>query len=98
VEIPVNPDEITEFDFIVCGSDSSAAFLARCLADTEEVRVLLLDLDPPEIPWVPASLGRARRHVQMSASAAPADRDVEPHLMAVATRGIQGRRAGNGAY
>jgi choline dehydrogenase-like flavoprotein len=96
----INPADITQFDFIVCGSGSSAAFLARCLADTGDIRVLLLDLDPPEIPWFPASLGKARRclRVNTDASDAPADHDVEPQLMAVATEGIQGRRVGNGGY
>jgi hypothetical protein len=37
MEIPVNPDDITQFDFIVCGSGSNAAFLARCLAYTEDM-------------------------------------------------------------
>jgi choline dehydrogenase-like flavoprotein len=98
MEIPINPDDITQFDFIVCGSGSSAAFLARCLADTGDKRVLLLDLDPPEIPWFPASLGKARRHLQVSASDAPADHDVEPQLMAVANSGIHGCRIANGGY
>jgi choline dehydrogenase-like flavoprotein len=100
MEIPINPDDITQFDFIVCGSGSSAAFLARCLADTGDIRVLLLDLDLPEIPWFPASLGKAHRclRVNTHASDAPADDDVEPRLMAVATERIQGRRVGNGGY
>lgn len=53
---PTSPDEITQYSFIVCGSTTSASDLARCLAETAEARVLLLDGAVSENHWVPASL------------------------------------------
>jgi|ERR1700716_2535720 choline dehydrogenase-like flavoprotein len=51
-----SPEEITRYDFIICGSGASAPVLARCLAETADVRVLLLEGAESETPWVPASL------------------------------------------
>jgi hypothetical protein len=53
---PTSPDEITQYNFIICGSGTSASDLARCLAETADVRVLLLTGAESENHWVPASL------------------------------------------
>jgi choline dehydrogenase-like flavoprotein len=53
---PTSPDEITQYNFIICGSGTSASDLARCLAETAGVRVLLLTGAESENHWVPASL------------------------------------------
>src|SRR3977135_4365668 len=53
---PMSPAEITQYDFIICGSGTSASELARCLAEIADIRVLLLEGAESETPWVPASL------------------------------------------
>jgi hypothetical protein len=45
-----------QYHFIVCASGSFGTVLARRLAENADVNVLLLEVEGPETPWLPASL------------------------------------------